>query len=129
MSQLTDDEIVAALRQAVPEPPVAPDRVSAVHHRARVHRRTQLSAVALGLVAVVGASTAVIYQQSPAHSYAGLAGAPTTTMTGIPARSTGPRSWSRSRPAAPARSAPRTLSLRGKGSRTRTPVWATGLSS
>lgn len=82
--RLSDTEIVAALRQAVPEPPVAPDRVSAVHQRARVHRRNQLSAVALTLVAVVGAGTAVVSQRSPSHSYAGLT-APVAPMTGIPA--------------------------------------------
>jgi hypothetical protein len=84
MNQLTDAEIVAALRHSVPEPPVSPDRVSSVRHRVRVRRRNQLSAVALGLVAVVGAGTAVVSQRSPAHSYAALAGG-TTPMTGIPA--------------------------------------------
>ncbi|BEP16270.1 hypothetical protein acdb102_45810 [Acidothermaceae bacterium B102] len=83
MSQLTDAEIVSALRRAVPEPPVPPDRVSAVHHRARVHRRNQLSAVALTLVAVVGAGAAVVSERSPSHTYAGLT-APLVPMTGIP---------------------------------------------
>lgn len=84
MSQLSDAEIVDALRHAVPEPPVAPDRVSGVHRRARARRRNQLSAVALSLVAVVGAGTAVVSRQTAPHPYAALA-APLDAMTGIPA--------------------------------------------
>ena len=83
MSPLTDAEIVSALHRAVPEPPPAPDRVFAVHHRARVHRRNQLSAVALTVVALVGAGAAVGSERPPSHTYAGLT-APLVPMTGIP---------------------------------------------
>ncbi len=82
MSQLTDAEIVAALRSSVPEPPFAPSRVFDVHRRARARRRHQLSAVTLAAVAVVGAGTVLETHHSP--SYAALPGAG-AAMPGIPA--------------------------------------------
>jgi hypothetical protein len=53
MSHITDDDIVAALRGAVPDPPAAPRRLADVRRRATNRRRAQLSAGSLGVVAVV----------------------------------------------------------------------------
>jgi hypothetical protein len=55
MSHITDDDIVAALRRAVPEPPEAPARLATVRRRAANRRRAQLSAGSLGAVAVLAA--------------------------------------------------------------------------
>jgi hypothetical protein len=55
MSHITDDDIVAALRGSVPEPPQAPARLASVRRRATNRRRAQLSAGSLAVVAVVAA--------------------------------------------------------------------------
>lgn len=55
MSHITDDDIVTALRGAVPEPPEAPARLASVRRRATNRRRAQLSAGSLAVVAVVAA--------------------------------------------------------------------------
>jgi hypothetical protein len=59
MSQLTDPEIIAALHQAVPEPPHAPGRLADVHRRARHRRHLQISAGAAVTVVVVAAGATV----------------------------------------------------------------------
>jgi hypothetical protein len=60
MSHITDDDIVAALRGAVPEPPEAPARLANVRRRATNRRRAQLSAGSLGVVAVVVAGIVAV---------------------------------------------------------------------
>ncbi len=59
MSHITDEDIVAALRQAVPEPPQSPARLTNVRRRAAHRRRAQLSAGSIAVVAVVAGGAIV----------------------------------------------------------------------
>ena len=68
MSQLTDSEIIAALHQAVPEPPHSPDRLAVVRRKARHRRQLQLSAVSVAAVAVVAVGTTAVSGWPGAHS-------------------------------------------------------------
>jgi hypothetical protein len=85
MSHITDDDIVAALRGAVAEPPEAPARLANVRRRATNRRRAQLSAGSLGVVAVVVAGIVGVDAagHGPAHPSVSTPLAP--VPDGIPA--------------------------------------------
>jgi hypothetical protein len=62
MTAYDDDRVIALLRDAVPAVPDAPDRVSAVRHRARRQRaaiRTQVIGAVASVLLVVGLASAV----------------------------------------------------------------------
>jgi hypothetical protein len=85
MSHITDDDIVTALRGAVPDPPEAPARLADVRRRATNRRRAQLSTGSLGVVAVVvaGILGADAASQGTSHHPVSVPLAP--VLEGIPA--------------------------------------------
>jgi hypothetical protein len=80
VNKLTDDDIVAALRRVVPEPPELSSRSQQVRRRARSRRRRQLGAGSLAVVAAV----AVVTRVTAAGSTSTAPTAPATVATSRP---------------------------------------------
>jgi hypothetical protein len=85
MSHITDDDIVAALRGAVPEPPVVPARLASVRRRATNRRRAQLSAGSLAVVAVVAAGVVGVGAAGHGTSHPDVSSSLVPVPPGIPA--------------------------------------------
>jgi hypothetical protein len=85
MSHITDDDIVAALRAAVPEPPESPARLAGVRRRVAHRRRAQLSAGSLAVVAIVAGGVAVNSSGGTGHHQVTPAAALVPVPDGIPA--------------------------------------------
>jgi hypothetical protein len=85
MSHITDDDIVAALRGSVPEPPQAPARLASVRRRATNRRRAQLSAGSLAVVAVVAAGVVGAGVAGRGSSHPSVSAALAPVPYGIPA--------------------------------------------